>query len=181
MSDGLNLKEISKRIKESGKHGSIIWSRQKERHFVSNRHFLLKVEEVPSDILISLFSVFLKVPIVGETLICNLGKIEEPENIKPIDFDKIYNPEKQCVNGQVTPFLKETDKKLKMRVIHFPDCFKFINEQYMKMTTEKDAKSTTDPVAPVYFANDQLMLLPFRLISVPGDSAVLKLIGDDVE
>lgn len=183
MVKGLNLKEVSKRIKESGKRGSIVWTRVKDGHFISNRHFLLKLPEVPSEVLIALFSIFLRIPEVGETLIINFGIIEDPNNkkTKPIDYSKIYKPEDQCVEGQVTSFMRDVDDKTQMRVIHFHDQFKFVNEKYMKMTTEKTGKSTGDPYTPIYLADNSLMLLPYKVNQESDELDTLKILRGVVE
>ncbi|MGG6309830.1 hypothetical protein [Paenibacillus macerans] len=178
MIEGLNHKEIAKQIKASGKHGYLIWSRQKKQHFISNRHFLLNVEEVPSEILISLFAIFLKIPAVGETLVCNFGRVQDEESQKPIKFDQIYMPDKQSIKGQVTPFIKDYGDKISMRIIKFPDRFTYINEQYMKMTSDREPISTDIAMAPVYFADNSLILLPYRINDKPEESILTGLIGE---
>ncbi|MNW47211.1 hypothetical protein D3C74_245360 [compost metagenome] len=179
----LNLKEVSKRINESGKRGVIIWTRDEGGHFISNRHFLLRLTQVPSAILIALFSIFLKVPEIGETLIINFGVIEDPngKNIKPIDYSKIYKPEAQQLEGQVTSFLKDVDSKTQMRVISFSDQFKFVNEKYMKMADDKTGKSDSGPFSPIYLADDSLMLLPYKVNQSPEEENILKKLGDVIE
>ncbi|MNC15677.1 hypothetical protein D3C75_635010 [compost metagenome] len=179
MLNGLNLKEIAKQIKASGKSGSVIWSREENQHFISNRHFLLRVEEVPSELLIALFTIFLKVPALGETLNCNFGQIQD--NQKPLNFDKIYNPDKQSQKGTVTPFIKESGEKLQMRVIQFPDHFSYINEQFMRMTSDKYPISTSSPMMPVYFAENNLVLLPYRVVSTPEDDTLTRVLGETIE
>ncbi|MCL6605525.1 MAG: hypothetical protein K6T94_21885 [Paenibacillus sp.] len=180
MSNGLNLKEISKQIKSSGKSGSVIWAREEKQNFISNRHFLLRVDLVPSDILVALFTVFLKVPAVGETLICSFGKVQDQGNKKPITFTTIYNPEKQTDKGKVTSFIKESGEKLQMRIIQFSEHFTYVNEQLMKMTTDKEPMSIGGPMMPVYFAEGNLLLLPYK-VSTPEDNVLSGLINNTVE
>lgn len=181
MNKGLNLKEISKQIKASGKSGSLIWSREQEQHFITNRHFLLRVDEVPSEVLIALFSVFLKVPEKGETLNCYAGKIQDNEKQKPISFEKIYTPDKQTEKGEVTPFIKELGEKMQARVIQFPGHFTYINEQFMKMTNDKEPVSTKGPMTPIYFADRNLILLPYRVHETKDDAALVSLMGNTLE
>lgn len=178
MNNGLNLKEISKQIKASGKSGSLIWSREEKQHFITNRHFLLRVEEVPSEVLIALFSIFLKVPEKGETLTCYAGKIQDTEKQKPISFEKIYIPEKQNEQGEFAPFIKDLGNKLQARVIQFPGHFAYVNEQYMKMTNDTEPVSTNGPMTPIYFADRNLILLPYRVHETKDDATLSVLIGD---
>ncbi|MDG0053033.1 hypothetical protein MMB75_05020 [Paenibacillus sp. P2(2022)] len=161
MNKELNTKEICKQIKSSGNNGCIIWSRETNQHFVSNRHFLIRFDELPKDVLVSLFSIFFKLPEVGQTLQSVYGEVDEKGT--PLNVASIYKPEQQSIEGEVTKYLKEFDEKLLLRVIKFPGHESYINEKYMKMTKDKNPKVEKNiATVPVYFANGDLILLPVR-------------------
>lgn len=157
----MNISEICKRLQAEGK-GHLIWSHEKGRDIVSNRHFLLKFDELPRQVLVTLFSIYLRVPQIGETIILHCG-----EEVKSnIDFNKVYTPNQQTEIGNITNFIYEIDRKLSLRAVKIGKRFAYVNNSYAKMATvDCRVLSTDGKYVPIYFCHEigDLMILPYRL------------------
>jgi hypothetical protein len=158
----------------------MIWTREKKQNFITNRHFLVRFEEIPNEVLASLFSVFFKLPIVGETLQTQFGEIIESK--KPVNIGGVFHPDEQNVTGNVTEYVRDSGKKFTSRVIKFPNHYSFISSEYMKLVEFDDLSPTTSgasPAAPVYFADKNLILLPYRFTN---DKILIEdLLGSETE
>jgi len=162
MENKINIKELCKRIRAGSKSGAIIWSREENRHFISNRHWLVKFDELPREVTIALFSVFCKIPNVGQSFTAQAGV--EHEQSSPINFNKIYEPDNQMIIGRATPFIKDLGNKLCARVVSFPDHYSIVNEDYMKLAVDSSEIRTSEKNhnMPVYLAEGDLLILPYR-------------------
>lgn len=167
----MNISEICKRLQAEGK-GHLIWSREKGRDIVSNRHFLLKFDELPRQVLVTLFSIYLRVPQIGETIIMQRG-----EEVKStIDFNKVYTPDKQSEMGNITNFIYEIDRKLSLRAVKIGKHFAYVNNSYAKMAAvDCWVLSTDGKYAPIYFRHEigDLMILPYRV--GPDEGVIIEL------
>jgi hypothetical protein len=159
----INTKELCKQIRYSAKRGSLIWTKEEKQDFITNRHFLVRFEDIPNEVLASLFSVFFKLPIVGETLYAQFGDITKP--VKPVNIGGVFRTDEQNVIGNVTEYVRDSGNKITSRVIKFPTHYSFINSEYMKLVEFDDLSPITSgnsSAAPVYFADKNLILLPYR-------------------
>jgi hypothetical protein len=167
MNSLINTKELCKQIRVSG---SVIWTMEEKQHFISNRHFLVRFDELPREVTIALFSVFCKLPEVGQTFTAFRGSVnDKAESIK---YDNIYQPNKQDVEGSKTAFLRDMGRKALASVIKFPTHVSLVDERYMKLAGDSEMVKTTgkSPHAPLYLANNDLLVLPIR---VQGDSDLI--------
>ena len=164
---GINIKELCKQLRADGKHGAVLWTREESKHYLSNRHYAVRFNELPKEVLITLFSIFCKVAEVGETLFSQGGfVVEQP---KPVDFSKFYCPEKANINGEKTPYIRDFGDKKFAAVIKFPNRVSFVDEKYMKLAADvKELKGTDSAFTPLYLADDDLMVLPYRTTDNPN-------------
>jgi hypothetical protein len=173
----INSKELCKQIKFYGKHGFMIWAREEKQHFITNRHFLVRYEELPREVLAALFGVFYKIPAEGETINAHFGEVAETQS--PIDFTKIYLPDKQNIVGEVTPFTRENENKYRMRVLRFNKRFAYVNENYIKMAADQSNPTSVDnPLQPVYLAGGNILILPYRYTD--DTNLIDDLLGDEL-
>jgi hypothetical protein len=157
----INTKELCKKIKTSK---MVIWSREDKQHFITNRHFLVRFDELPRDVLVAMFSVFCKTAKVGQTLSMQFGK--ELVNDKSINAKGVYKPDLQTIEGEQTVFLRVMDKKSKRyaSVIKFTDRVEYLDCEYTALVNEGSLiKSSPGFNQPIYMANDDLLILPFRV------------------
>jgi hypothetical protein len=179
----INTKELCKQIKASGNRGFLIWGKEENQNFITNRHFLVRFEVLPNDVLAALFSVFYKLPNVGETLQAQFGEIINSG--KSIDFRGIYHPEQQSVKGFITQYVRDIDKKITARLIKFPNHYSFVNSDFMNLLeidkTEDLSPSTSGDNShlPIYFANKNLILLPYRFSD--GKILIEDLLGAELD
>ncbi len=167
MNSLINTKELCKQLRVDGKHGMVIWTREANEHFISNRHYAVRFHELPRDVMITLFSIFCRLAEVGETLHSHSGRVIDVQ--KPVDFSKVYCPEKASVTGSKTPYTRDMGRKLFTAVIKFSSHVSYVDEKYIKLANETETIKTTDsPHAPLYLANDDLMVLPYRTTN-PSD------------
>jgi hypothetical protein len=171
----INTKELCKQIRYYGNRNSLIWSREESQHFITNRHFLVRFEEMPNDVLAALFGVFYKLLGIGETVQVQHGTIIDV--VKPIDYSKIYQPERPDIEGEFTPFIREFGTKQFGRVIKFPSHYSLINLDYMKLSAADENPKTKDntPLVPVYLADGNLIVLPYR--TTDGNKVIDDLLG----
>ncbi|WP_274362723.1 hypothetical protein [Paenibacillus thermotolerans] len=174
MKTKINIKELCKRIRYGRTRGGMVWSREDNRHFITNRHWLVRFDELPREVKIELFSVFCKIPEVGQTL--NIFAGQESET-KPVKYDNIYQPDKQDAIGEVTPFMKEIGEKHFARVLKFPEHFAFNDEDYFKLAEgDSDIKTQgNSPLKPVYLAGGDLLVLPIRVSESGNDTTIKEL------
>ncbi|WP_409346798.1 hypothetical protein [Paenibacillus sp. MBLB4367] len=161
----INIKELCKRIKHDGKYGRMFWAKEERGHFIISGHYLVRFDELPRDVLVTLFGIFLRLPEMGKTLGFMRGDVIS--NIETVDYKKIYQPEKQRVKGEVTSLIHDAGDKRIYRVVKFPDRFSFINEDYQKLLVDghRAAVNGDAPFSPLYFANNDLMIMPMRMTS----------------
>lgn len=173
---GINTKELCKQLRFDSKNGAVIWTREADRHFISNRHYAVRFEELPKEVLIALFSIFCRLAEAGETLFSQGGRVVDQP--KPANFSKIYLPDKADVVGSKTPYIRKMGKKLNAAVIKFSNRVSLVDEKYIKLADEADVVKSTDSVyAPMYLANDDLMVLPYR--TTENQDFILELIESE--
>jgi hypothetical protein len=173
----INTKELCKQIRYCNS-GFLIWTKEKDQNFITNRHFLVRFDEVPREVLAALFSVFYKLPEVGETMVSHFGSIQDDP--KPINYNGIYQPDKQDTEGTITPFMRDMGRKHLTRFIKFPKNHAYVSESYAKLSAEFESpvKSSTQPNSPIYFADGDLLILPYRITENSKD--VIDLLGDEL-
>ena len=179
MKTKINTNELCKMVRYARSRGRLFWTREERQHFISNGHWLVRFDEVPRDVLVSLFGVFCKIPEVGQTLVTQSG--QEVES-KPIDFSKIYQPDKQSVFGEVTPFLKDIGQNQLCRIIKFPEHHVIVDENYFKMAIDYSNPKTQGKGShyPIYLAGDDLMILPLRYHDEKQDEIMKEIVGGAV-
>lgn len=177
MKPSINTKELCKQIKLNSKRGAVIWSREADRHFITNRHYMAHFKELPNDVLAALFGVFYKIADVGQTLVSVHGQIDE--NAKPIKYDEIYRPDDQDLLGVHTDYLRDIGDKDTARVIKFPEHNLLINSSYLKLVVGKLIPKTmgSTPTSPAYFADGNLLILPYG-VSKDDVAELNDLLGD---
>jgi len=155
----INTKTLCKQLK---KDRSIIWKREGSTHYITNRMYMVRFEELPADVMTTLFGRFLQIPDDGETLHSINGEVSVPKN--GLNFTSVYQPGNAVIEGRVTSYIKNLDKS-QARVIKFNDRFAVVNDEYFKLSEEKNQVFITSDslMAPMYFANKQLLILPFRI------------------
>lgn len=175
MQTKINVKELCKKIQYGRTRGGMIWSREANRHFITNRHWLVRFDELPREVTIALFSVFCKIPEVGQTLNVFAG---EETNAKPIKYDGIYQPDKQDTAGEVTPFMKDIGRKSLARVIKFPQHFALVDEEYFKLAEDDSDIRTqgSNPHSTIYLAGGDLLILPIRYGDNGNDKTLRELL-----
>jgi hypothetical protein len=176
----INTKELCKLIKLNSKRGAVIWSREADRHFVTNRHHMAHFKELPNDVLAVLFGVFYKIAEVGQTLTSIGGYVESDP--KPIKYDGIYQPDEQDLLGVHTDYLRDIGDKRTARVIMFPERKLLVDSEYLKLSAGELFPRTAGnlPNSPVYFADGNLLILPYRISN--DDVAMLNdILGDKTE
>lgn len=167
----MNISEICKQLKIDGKI-HLIWSREDGRDFISNRHYLFRFDELPRQVLVTLFSIYYRIPHIGETIVFQCGQ----EVKSKINFGKLYEPDKQCECGSITNFIYEFDKKLSLRVVKIGQSFRYINNAYIRMaSSESKVVSNSEIHSPIYLRHDlgDLMILPYR--TTPEEEVILEL------
>jgi hypothetical protein len=157
----INLKELNKQIKKSG---TLIWTLEKGIHYITNRYWAVKFAELPREVLVQLFSIFIAVPEEGRSLVMtHFGDIENKPavNIEKIIADAVQGAK----TGEVTPFLKEVDSKLRMRVMKFDGFISYVNESYTKIIKNLDDSKPIGRAThmPISFNDNTLIILPFRI------------------
>jgi hypothetical protein len=176
----INTKELCKLIKLNSKRGAVIWSREADRHFVTNRHYMAHFKELPNDVLAALFGVFYQVAEVGQTF-TSLGGYTD-NYAKPINYDEIYRPDEQGLLGIHTDYLRDIGDKRTARVIKFPERNSLVDSDYLKLADGELFPRTTGsiPHSPVYFADGNLLILPYR-VSDEDMTMLNDILGDKTE
>lgn len=163
----MNISEICKRLKAEAK-GNLIWSRQEGKDFITNKHFLLKFDELPRQILVTLFGIYYRLPAVGETIALQCGA---EINASKVDFSKVYSPDKQTEKGYVTNYIYEMDEKLSLRAIKVEDRHIYVNNVYVKMASSNcKVESSKGMQPPIYLKHElgDLIILPYRFSAEEG-------------
>lgn len=155
----INTKHLCKILKSNQKSYRVMWSRIDGKDYVSNGAFLVIFDKLPTDVLTTLFSVFHKVPLEDESLVCIHGEIQDEP--KPIDWNSVHKPEEALTKGEKTAFLKEMRLGVDARIIETDDGYRLVNNDYMTLTDQTDAM-VSGKQQPLYFEDGKLMLLPYR-------------------
>lgn len=173
---GINLKEVCRQIKLSGKR-SLIWSRQEGFHYITNRHWLIRFadDQLPREVLVVLFSVFAMIPENGKTYMTHLEAVNEQ---KPPGFNSIYSQLETAKPGKITPFSKDLTEKWRMRIIQFGSEFIFLDEEYARMVDQDEVASCAGKLSPVFFLDGAVVILPYRNTGDKSDqTALTELVG----
>lgn len=173
---GINLKEVCRQIKASGKR-ALIWSRQEGFHYITNRHWMLRFadDQLPREVLVVLFSIFAMIPEPGKTIVSYFGDVKED---KLGNMDKIYSPLESAPPGKITPFSKDIDEKSRMRVIQSGTEFIYLNEEYARMVDHDEVPYCSGVLTPVFFLDGAVIILPYRNTSDKRDQTLLtELVG----
>lgn len=169
--NGINLKELCKQIKKSGK-SYLIWVLQDGMHYISNRHWAVKFNVLPREVLIALFSVFADQPKAGISFIntpmgLQISKIDDSKiNIKDIFEQSLQNADEGVITNVVIDY-----DNVSMRIFKTSDYITRINNDYASMTEIKEGKSAGQQ-KPISFCNNDLIILPFRATSNDEDELI---------
>lgn len=170
----INTKELCKNIKHASKN-CLFWTLESGIHYITNRHWAVKYEELPRDVLIVLFSIFAKFPTEGTTLERASGGERERELVSLV---KIFDGTSQnTVTGSITNIILEWDKG-EYRVIKTASEIIKLNNDYMSMVVKDDEPvKCGNKFQPVSFSNNQFILLPIRNDNKSNDATVLELLA----
>lgn len=173
---GINLKEVCRQIKASGKR-ALIWSRQGGFHYITNRHWMFRFpdDRLPREVLVVLFSVFAVIPDSGKTMASYFGEVKEDQ----LDnMDKIYSPLETANPGKITPFTKDINEKSRMRVVQSGTEFIYLAEEYARMVDQDEVPYCNGVRMPVFFLDGAVIILPYRNNSDKNDQMLLaELVG----
>lgn len=167
----INVKKLINLLK--GKSSTILWTLRDGEYLVGNRMFVARFDKVPHDLMSFLCGVFLRTPNENETLKLICGDVQEKTDL--IDYSKIYRPDEATVEGKITAFSKETGDKLQAKVIDFGDAVSLVNILYTSLTDDHRVYGTGNSFAPIYMANKDLLVLPFRT-TAEGQEELIKVI-----
>lgn len=157
----INTKALCKQIKEDAKKGTVIWAREKERHFISNRHYLVRFTELPEDVSNTLLGIFGGEPEIGKMFMFQYGTKLEPK--ETINFKSIYRPQDAKLTGSVTTFMKELSKKWTGRIVNFSLEYVCIDEKYYALALDDKAKTiSNENFQTVYLADNDLLVMVIK-------------------
>lgn len=170
----INLKELCKQIKKSN---NMIWALIDGVHYITNRHWAVKYESLPREILIELFAVFAEIPEAGAAIQMRRGWEVSRANV---DIKKVFDDLSAVVQkqGEVTPYLKLSDKD-SMRVIKIGDEPIYVNNDYMKIIKDVVISNPTSAgkYQPIAFNENTLILLPYRMTNSKDDETIAELLA----
>jgi hypothetical protein len=156
----VNIKELCKHIKQSSKN-SLIWTLEDGIHYITNRHWAVKFNELPREVLVTLFSAFAKTPKEGHSLVITLWG--EDEERPAVSLKKIFEGvEANKAEGTITNIILDYGKDV-YRVIKTKDSIIRLNNKYMSMVeVGTQTAKCAGRLQPVTFGENQLILLPCR-------------------
>jgi len=154
----INIKELSKQIKKWSRR-YLIWTLEDGIHYVSDRHVAFRFNELPKEVLISLFSVFVRQPSEGRSLVMTPVGDEEKT---AISMKSVFRDSEQfAIDGVVTKVVVNYEDYAH-RVIQAGDYLVRVDEMYMKMANGEQVlcKGRHNPVL---LCDGQMLLLPIRI------------------
>lgn len=171
---GVNIKELCKRIKKDSRR-RLIWTLEKDVHYVSNGHWAVRFDNLPRDVLISLFSVFAKIPSEGFSMVTTRWDVEE----RPaVSMTKVFRDcESYKSDGTVTNIIIDYGKEV-YRVIKADEYLIKINNEYMSLA-EPGSKPVkcSGRMLPVSFGDNQLIIIPVRNENAKEDETIKGLLA----
>lgn len=168
----INIKELCKQIKKSR---IIIWTLDKGVHYITNRCWMIKYNELPRDVLVQLFGIFLGIPEEGQSFVKNRNF--ENETKPALNCENIFvDALKDSRAGKVTLFVKHVDSNINIRVVTFGDFISFFDEEYMKMIKdfEQSHPISGGSYRPTSFNDNTFVILPYRVADMASDFGFLK-------
>jgi len=159
----INIKELCKQIKKSH---YFIWSLKGGINYLTNRHWAIKYETLPREVLVQLFTIYAEFPEEGTSLVYQgafgVSKLDK------VDIKKVFDDaQKDQIAGKVTPFIKVSGV-LSMRVIKCNEKFIFVSDDYLKNISdvEESEPFCKGQLNPVTFCNNNFLVLPYRMQTV---------------
>lgn len=154
-----NTKEIAKLIKKEKSKGKIFWQQKENLHYITNSHWAIKLEFIPHDIEMALFSLGLK---EANQAYNHKSISDNVPNIASI-LDGYQDKEK----ATLTQFQYITKDKMVLRLAKCEELTIPINQTYMNALDEYQEykmSSSSKNLSPVIFenGNNALLILPIR-------------------
>jgi hypothetical protein len=163
--NGLNIKGLCKQIK-ADKH-CMIWSLNKGTHTITNRHWLIKFDALPREVLVTLLSIFGEFPEDG-TLLQNVGYSDTPLRNVALTEER-WKPVAEGKPIKYTRYLYDDGDSRNLRVFKLEDQFVFVKEQYLQAVDENFGREDikcNGVYQPVFFADLNYLVLPMRMTKV---------------
>jgi len=161
MIKGLNVKGLCKQIKAS--KNNLIWSLKDGIHVITNRHWMITFEEIPKEVLVTLFSLFVKMPEEGTALQASHFNREVSELIA-VDVDKIRETAKNGTISTLTNLFSRSGD-LVTRIFKTSEGFLYVKADYMHAINEYGDVGeilSSGKHSPVLFKNINYLILPYR-------------------
>ncbi|BBI32344.1 hypothetical protein [Cohnella abietis] len=159
----INIKELCRQIKKSH---NFIWTLKEGVHYLTNRHWAIRYEELPREVLVQLFAIYAEIPEQGKALVYQSGT--GVSHMDEVDVKKIFdNASKDQFIGEVTSFIKVSGD-LRMRVIKINGQFIYLNEEYLKILSDIESSQPygKGQLRPLTFFDNMFLVLPYRTTTV---------------
>lgn len=168
----INEKELVKQIKAS--KNRLIWNVQDNVHYITNRHWAVRYEKLPTSVLTALFSIFAEIPKNNSSFHNFQGILQKTE--PSVNIQKIMTMDDSLKPGQITEILVENS--ILMRVIECSGDLIYINNDYIKMVDNFDDQPLcSGSMSPVFFCEGNLIIFPYRTVKVTHKKIIQDLIA----
>ncbi|MGG3307358.1 hypothetical protein ABER23_08015 [Paenibacillus lautus] len=163
--NGLNIKGLCKQIKSEKRH--IIWSLSKGTHTITNRHWLIKFDALPREVLVTLLAIFGEFPEEG-MLLNNVGYSDTPLKHTALR-DESWKPVGDEKPATLTSYLHDAGDSGYLRVFKSEDQFTFVREEYLQAVDQNFGRENIKFYGifqPIFFADMNYVVLPMRMPKV---------------
>jgi hypothetical protein len=162
--NGLNIKGLIKQIK-ADKH-QMIWSLNNGTHTITNRHWLIKFDALPREVLVTLLSIFGEFPEDG-SLLQNVGYSDTPLRNVALTEER-WKPVGEGKPVKYTRYLHDFGSGY-LRVFKADDQFTFVKEEYLQAVDQNFGRENikcNGTYQPIFFADLNYLVLPMRMTKV---------------
>lgn len=139
---------------------TVVWSLKDGAHIISDRHVIVRFDEMPREIKSAMMSIFLKDIEDGESLCYRDG------GVNSVKIGEIPCFKEANVVGQATRYLKECEfpngDTLLSRVVQLGDKYILIQDKYMKLVMERDVAGFQENNKPIFLADGEIIIFPLK-------------------
>lgn len=156
----LNVKGLCKQIKDS--RNNLIWSFDGKEHLITNRHWIIKLEHIVTDVLISLLTVFDgQSPDAGTSLKKHVFFSEIEKGV--LISSPPLNEGRKSLSW--TNFYRDyTGPRELLRVFSLDNSSVYINTNYLHVCGSSQLKvEGTNALRVIFFPEINYMVLPVRI------------------
>lgn len=139
---------------------NVVWSLKDGAHIISDRHVIVRFDEIPREIKSVMLSIFLRDIEDGESICYRDG------GVNSVKIGEIPCFKEANVIGRATRYLKECEFPngdfLLSRVVQLGDKYILIQEKYMKLVMERDVVGFHEDNKPIFLADGAVMIFPLK-------------------